>query len=109
MSPSVRRLLAGLLLAGAAGAALADRPGYVITPNELREVLGSYQLSNGDTLRVSRDHGRTWAEMDATGRIEIVPVGSIVFVEKNGPLRLRFTPQGFDSDVTVEGLPARRP
>jgi hypothetical protein len=66
------------------------------------EVYGTYALSNGDTLTISREHKRYWAEMKRTGRAEIVPVASLVFVEKSGVLRYTFTPLPFTTDVRID-------
>jgi hypothetical protein len=77
---------------------------YTITPNEMLDVYGTYPLTNGDVLRVSREHNRYWAEMRNTGRIEIVPVDSIVFVEKGGSMRFTFAPLPFTTEVRVDGV-----
>jgi hypothetical protein len=45
--------------------------------------------------------------MAATGRLEIVPVEQDVFVERNGPVRLRFDREAFATDVVVSGLDGR--
>jgi hypothetical protein len=79
------------------------RAGYYITPYEMMDVYGTYTLSNGDTLRITREHNRYWAEMHRTGRVEIVPVASMVFVEKAGALRYTFTPRPFDTEVRIDG------
>ncbi len=99
-----------LWLCAAAMAALSGcasntaRSGYHITPGEMRQVFGTYALSNGDTLRVTREHNRYWADMPVTGRIEIEPVASIVFVDKpGGQLRYTFTEGAFDTDVHIVG------
>jgi hypothetical protein len=81
----------------------APRSGYYINPTDMKQVVGTYALSNGDTLRITREHNRTWAEMQRTGRVEIVPVAYLVFVEKAGALRYRFTQGAFDTDVHIEG------
>lgn len=77
---------------------------YAITPNEMLDVYGTYPLTNGDVLKISREHNRYWAEMNKTGRIEIVPVASIVFVEKGGNMRFTFEPLPFTTEVRVDGV-----
>jgi hypothetical protein len=99
MRTIVAVMMGGALLAGCANN--APRLGYAITPNEMLEVYGSYALSNGDTLRISREHRRYWAESTQAGRVEIVPVDSIVFVEKNGPRRYTFTPLPFTTELRI--------
>jgi hypothetical protein len=111
--PSVL-LFAGLVLL-AAPAALAHPhpddavPRYhiILWPNEARLVYGTYELSNGDVLKVSRSGRHFWAEMGYTGRIEIVPVDWYVFVEKGGNLRFTFIPYGFPDEVKISGLAER--
>jgi hypothetical protein len=77
---------------------------YYVAPVEMLEVYGAYPLSNGDVLRISRGERRYWAEMRATGRFEIVPLDSDVFVEKDGPIRLEFRRLAFATDVEISGL-----
>ncbi|MFL6674246.1 MAG: hypothetical protein ACJ8LG_13270 [Massilia sp.] len=91
------------VLAGCAGHAPGERH-YYITPAEMHDVYGAYPLSNGDVLKISREHRRYWAEMNRTGRFEIVPVDSIVFVEKGGSIRLTFEPLPFTTQVQVDGV-----
>jgi hypothetical protein len=95
-------LLGSLALLSACGGVEADP--YYVTPVEMLEVYGTYALNNGDVLKVSREHRHYWAEMRQTGKIEIVPVDSIVFVEKGGKLRFTFTPQPFATDVRIDGI-----
>lgn len=94
-------LLGSLALLSACG---AQADPYYVTPVEMLEVYGTYSLNNGDVLKISREHRRYWAEMRQTGKIEIVPVDSIVFVEKGGRLRFTFTPQPFATDVRIDGI-----
>jgi hypothetical protein len=71
-------------------------------------VLGNFDLSNGDILRVSREAGRLFAEMDRTGRFEIVAQAEDRFVERGGPVRLDFVHDPIEGDVRVTGLDAPR-
>jgi hypothetical protein len=95
-------LSSSLLLA--ACTATGPRQGYTITPTEMLDIYGAYTLSNGDTLKITRAHKRYWAETKRLGRIEIVPVDSLVFVEKAGILRYTFTQQAFATEVRIDGL-----
>jgi hypothetical protein len=83
--------------------ATGPRQGYTITPTEMLDIYGAYALSNGDTLKITREHNRYWAETKRLGRIEIVPVDSLVFVEKAGILRYTFTPHAFTTEVRIDG------
>jgi hypothetical protein len=96
--------LGGLALLAACSSAPRERTDYQVVPVEMLDIYGVYPLSNGDVLRISREGRRYWAEMRSTGRFEIVPVDSGVFVQKGGPVRLRFEPLAFATDVTIRGL-----
>jgi hypothetical protein len=80
------------------------RPRFYIDPQLASELTGVYTLSSGELLRVSREVNRYYAEMPATGRLEIVPVDADVFVDRNGPVRLAFEREAFATDVVVSGL-----
>ena len=75
-----------------------------LKPDEARLVLGTYELSNGDVLKVQRIGVQYWAETAATGRIEIVPVGAYEFVDTSGALRFTFIPYGWPDEVKISGL-----
>ena len=101
----MRQVVAAVMSIVLAGcSAPGPRQGYYITSTEMQAVYGTYALSNGDTLRITRDHNRDWAESNRLGRTEIVPVDSIVFVEKAGILRYTFTPLPFTTEVRIDGL-----
>jgi hypothetical protein len=105
----VQTAIAALGLAGlAACAGPARQPGepphYYIPPDELLGIYGTYQLSNGDTLKISREHRRYWAEMRTTGRFEIVPRRRDVFEQKGGPMLFEFSREAFTTDVLIYGL-----
>lgn len=96
------------LLALAAPAASARAPGfaiperhYTITPVEMLEVYGTYRLSDGDVMRITHEYRRYWADFRDRGKVEIVPVDSIVFHARDGSMRLAFTPLPFATDATI--------
>jgi hypothetical protein len=97
--------------AGSTAAAGAEdspcRPRHYIDPQLTSELTGVYELSDGELLRVSRRVNRYYADMPATGYVEIVPVEQDVFVERNGPVRLTFAREAFATDVVVSGLDGR--
>jgi hypothetical protein len=96
----------GCLATGlAACSASGPRESYYVTPTEMLDVYGTYPLSNGDVLRVTREHNRYWAETKRIGKMEIVPVDSLVFVERAGILRYTFTPLPFTTEVRIDGAP----
>jgi protein involved in polysaccharide export with SLBB domain len=98
--------LAGLAACSSAPPAVSPCSRYTITPSEMLEVVGAYPLSNGDVLKVSNWQHRFWAEMRATGRIEIVPVGPGLFVQKDGPVSFQFEELPFTTGVAIGGLDA---
>lgn len=96
-------------LALAVPAALAQTPAatgaerhYYITPYEMLDVYGAYPLSNGETLRITREGRRYFADMRSFGKVEIVAVDSIVFVSKDRSVKLKFTPRAFATDVVLD-------
>lgn len=78
-----------------------ERDNYSITPYEMLEVYGDYPLSNGETLRVTREGRRYFAALPSIGKVEIVAVGSIAFVTRDRSMRLDFTPVPFTTYVWV--------
>ncbi|HEY0489562.1 MAG TPA: hypothetical protein VGD30_08630 [Telluria sp.] len=78
-----------------------ERDNYYLAPHEMLEVYGDYPLSNGETLRVTREGRRYFAAMPSIGKVEIVAVGSIAFVTRDRALRLDFTPVPFTTYVWV--------
>jgi hypothetical protein len=115
MEGIMRPLLSALLFAALALLAVptalahphpdaAPRHHIILKPSEARLVYGTYELSNRDVLKVSRNGLQYWAEMGSTGRIEIVPVDWYVFVDRSGALRFTFIPYGFPDEVKISGL-----
>jgi hypothetical protein len=96
-------LCAAAMAALSGCASSTPRAGYYINPTDMKQVYGAYALSNGDSLHVTREHNRVWAEMGRTGRVEIVPVAYLVFVEKAGALRYTFYTGAFNTEVHIEG------
>jgi len=96
-------VLAPLAL-GADSEGQACRHRYFIDPQLASGLTGAYDLSNGELMRVSREVSRYYAEMPATGRIEIVPVDEDVFVARNGPVQLAFEREAGATEVVVTGL-----
>lgn len=116
MQPLSSALLFATLTALAAPAVLAHphadgapRP-YYVSPQEAREITGTYALSNGDVMKVTREKRRFYADMQSTGRIEIIPVAPQTFVDASGAIRFRFMPYQWPDEVSITGLPPyRRP
>lgn len=104
-----------LFTAPMAPAALAEslepvcKPSRAVPPQLLTGIPGTYKLSNGDTLRLSRASRRYFADMKQTGRFQILPVSEAMFVEKGGPLRFEFSGDWPDTEVRITGLEQPRP
>jgi hypothetical protein len=56
------------------------------------------------SFKRAREHRRYWAATRQTGKIEIVSVDSIGFVENGGRMRLTFTPPPPATDARVDGI-----
>lgn len=97
-------LAAPVLAADADANGQACRYRYFPDPQLTGELTGSYELSNGEQLNVSRRLSRFYAEMPTTGRIEIVPVDQNLFVQRDGPVQLAFEREAFTTEVMVTGL-----
>ena len=114
----MRRIAMGLLcctlvalpgLAGAAKVRINCSPRTFVPLQGWSGIVGSYELSNGDILRVTRSGMRYHAEMGRTGTVEIVLLSDHDFAERGGPLRFIFDRGQGDVDVRVRGLDAPRP
>jgi hypothetical protein len=107
-------LLLGLIAVPAPALAQSGRERPVCTqphyikPSDLMGIAGTYDLSNGDVLYVSKDARQFYAEMGKTGRMEIIPLNPKEFVEKGGPVRLTFDRDWPWMDVRIAGLDAPR-
>jgi hypothetical protein len=80
---------------------MPEREGYCVTPLEMLEVLGDYRLADGGRMRVSQQGRRVFVDMAGSGRVQVRPVASLVFVSGDRKLRLAFTPKAFATDVLV--------
>lgn len=72
---------------------------YKLRPEEFAEVQGSYDLSDGTTLRVGNDHGRLYAEVNGGERVALQAVSAKTFVA-NGK-RVTFDPVPYATNVTI--------
>lgn len=105
-------LIGTLALAVPAAPAQTPAPAerhYYITPEQMLEVYGAYSLSNGETLRITREGRRYFASTPSLGKIEIVAIGSIVFVSKDRSVRFAFTPRAFATDLVIDRQGPRAP
>ena len=105
---------AALSIATIASAAPAEAAGesvqisasrYHMEPQEFSDYQSSYQLSNGETMRFSRQVGHFYTEIKGQARAEIFAVGPAEFVTRSGS-RLSFTDDGDTLTVSnYERLP----
>ena len=77
-------------------------PAYRIPTPDAAARAGSYGLSNGETLQVSYERSRLYAELGER-RAELVPVDGTSFAARDGGMRLRFDQVPFATDVVVSG------
>jgi hypothetical protein len=61
---------------------------------------GNYDLSNGNTMRVSYEHRRLFAEMGQR-KAELVPIDANRFALRGTDMQLRFDQLPFATDVVV--------
>jgi hypothetical protein len=97
-------LLSSLAALGACASHPHEHRKNAVPPIDMMDIYPVFPLSNGDVLKVSREHERYWAEMHNTGRFEIVPVAPTVFVEKGGGIRFTFQPLPAATRVRVDGV-----
>jgi len=57
---------------------------YHKEPREFADYQSAYQLSNGDTMRFTRQVGHFYTEIEGQARVEIFAVGPAEFITRNG-------------------------
>jgi hypothetical protein len=67
---------------------------------DVDDVVGNYDLSHGQTLRVSFSRHKLFAEMGSS-KTEIMPAGERTFASANGDLKLVFDRLPFATSVAV--------
>jgi hypothetical protein len=73
---------------------------HALRSGDVADVVGSYDLSNGQTLRVSFAQRKLFAEMGGS-KTEIVPAGQRTFVSHNEDTKLVFDQLPFGNRVAV--------
>lgn len=74
---------------------------YKQRPVEFDGVQGSYDLSNGETMRISSQHRKLYAQIGGRGKAELVAVAPNVLVSRDDSLRLTFDQLPFAAGVRV--------
>lgn len=77
---------------------------YKVQPDEFAQYIGRYQLSDGHQLTVSKAAGKFYAQVDDQDRAEILSVSPTSFVGRNANIKLDFTLNFNDAQVTVAPL-----
>ncbi len=78
---------------------------YHMEPQQFLDYQSSYQLSNGETMRFTRQVGRFYTEIKGQARVEIFAVGPAEFITRNGS-RMVFDDEGDSLTVSnYERLP----
>lgn len=68
----------------------ATVPHYPLKVREAMAVRGIYQMSNGWLLDVAPNFRRVYADLNQTGRVELLPVTADQFVSADGRMAMRF-------------------
>ena len=79
---------------------------YKLRPVEFDGVQGTYNLANGQTLKVSAEHRKLYAEMGGN-KAELVAVAENTFVSRDEDMKLVFDQIPFATDVVVTSLAPR--
>jgi hypothetical protein len=88
--------------ASAALVAVQTIPGqhHALRQGDVDDVVGSYDLSDGRTLRVSYAQRKLFAEVGGS-KTEIVPAGQRTFVSSNADMKLVFDQLPFANNVAL--------
>ena len=76
---------------------------YKLRPAEFDGVQGSYNLANGQTLKVSADHRKLYAEIGQS-KTELIAVAQNTFVSRDDDMKLVFDQIPFATDVALTTL-----
>jgi hypothetical protein len=74
---------------------------YKPRPAEIDDVIGTYKLDNGATLKVSVKRHRLYAELGPRSATEMVPVGEYRYVAPGQRMTIEFNPLPFDGQVLL--------
>jgi hypothetical protein len=75
---------------------------YRLPTADAAALAGSYGLSSGETMRVSFERSRLFAELGER-KSELVPIGGNSFAARGTGMRLTFDQVPFATDVVVSG------
>jgi len=78
---------------------------YYNAPFEMAEVVGTYSLSDGGTLRIEGRNNRAWARLNGGEPMKLTSVGPLEFVTQDTMLHLQFEPLPFTTEVLVRRSP----
>ena len=76
---------------------------YKLRPVEFDGVQGTYNLANGQTLKVSAEHRKLYAEI-GQNKTELVAVAQNTFVSRDEDMKLVFDQIPFATDVRVTSI-----
>lgn len=77
---------------------------YKVQADEFAQYVGRYQLSDGHQITVSKQGGKFFAQVDEQQRAEILSVSPTSFVGRNANIKLDFSVDAYDAQVTVAPL-----
>lgn len=74
---------------------------YKLRPAEFDGVQGTYNLSNGQFMRITAESRKLYVSMNGQGKSEMVPVAENTFVARDDDMRLVFDQIPFATDVAI--------
>ena len=76
-------------------------PAYHPRPMEIAEVMGSYALDNGMTLKLSNERRRLYAQLGQRGVTEMAPVAENVYQSPDRRMTMELRPAAFGGEVLL--------
>lgn len=63
-----------------------------VSPDEVREIIGRYDLDNGKTLTMTQQQNRYYAEISGQNPTQLIPISATTFTSGDKSIQLKFTP-----------------
>ncbi len=80
---------------------------YRPTASEVQDALGTYAMSNGQTVKVSSEQNRLYVQIGDRGRTELVATGGNAFASRDRDTRMVVTPQAFGGEIALSYIDTR--
>lgn len=85
---------------------LETMPRHRIRLEEARAVRGMYEMSNGWLLDVSPSWHRVFADLNGTGRVEMMKVSTDKFISSDGRMAMQFNLNGNENEMLMRYTPS---